>query len=58
MIYILAILLPPLACFVIGRSFVGFLLLILMITLIGWPIASIIAVLTVMDARAERRTRS
>ena len=39
--YVLAILLPPLAMFLSGRVFQGLLCLVLMLTLIGWPIASI-----------------
>lgn len=53
--YLIAILLPPLAMFLKGRPIQGTLCLILMITLIGWPIAAIWALLVVNSANADER---
>lgn len=55
--YLLAILVPPLALFAAGRPFQALLCLVLMVTLIGWPIAAIWAVLVVNDANADARAR-
>ena len=56
--YLLAILLPPLGMLSVGKVFQAILCLVLMLTLIGWPIAAIWAVLVVnssfADARAKR----
>jgi uncharacterized membrane protein YqaE (UPF0057 family) len=56
--YLLAILLPPLGMLSVGKLFQAILCLVLMLTLIGWPIAAIWAVLVVnssfADARAKR----
>ena len=57
MSYILAILVPPLACILVGRPTSGVLLAVLMLTLFGWPIASILAILVVMDAKADKRAK-
>ena len=58
MSYILAILLPPLACFLNGKILTGLLLLVLMLTIVGWIPAAVIAVLVVNDAKADRRIKS
>ena len=55
--YVIAILLPPLGMLLVGRVFQAFLCLILMITLIGWPLAAIWALLVVNSAETEKRVR-
>lgn len=54
---LLAILLPWLSFMLRGRILTGILCLILQITLIGWLPAAAWAVLSLQDARAERRNR-
>jgi uncharacterized membrane protein YqaE (UPF0057 family) len=60
--YLLAILLPPIGMLSVGKPFQALLCLILMFTILGWPFASIWAVLTVHSAfadwRAERVIRA
>jgi uncharacterized membrane protein YqaE (UPF0057 family) len=53
--YLLAILLPPLGMLLCGKVLQAILCIILMMTLIGWPIASLWAVLVVHDHLAEKR---
>jgi uncharacterized membrane protein YqaE (UPF0057 family) len=53
--YVIAILLPPLGLLLCGKMFQALLCLLLMLTLIGWPVASIWAVLVVADYHAEQR---
>ena len=53
---IIAILLPWLSFFLRGRILSGILCLILQITLIGWLPAAIWAVVSLNDARANKRT--
>ncbi|HMU11261.1 MAG TPA: YqaE/Pmp3 family membrane protein [Ferruginibacter sp.] len=53
---LLAILLPWLSFILRGRILTGILCLILQITLIGWIPAAIWAVVSLNNARAERRT--
>ena len=55
--YVIAILLPPLGMMLVGRMFQAFLCFILMITLIGWPLAAIWALLVVNSAETEKRVR-
>ena len=52
---LLAIILPFLAFFTIGRPFAGFICLILQITLIGWLPAAIWAAYSVSQYHAEKR---
>jgi uncharacterized membrane protein YqaE (UPF0057 family) len=54
--YLLAILLPPIGMLSVGKIFQALLCLILMFTVLGWPFASIWAVLTVHSAFEDRRT--
>jgi len=54
--YLLAILLP-LAMLTVGKPFQAILCLILMFTLIAWPLASIWAVLVVHSSFADSRNR-
>lgn len=53
---LLAILLPWLSFMLRGRVLTGLLCLLLQVTLIGWLPAAIWAVLSLQNARAERRT--
>jgi uncharacterized membrane protein YqaE (UPF0057 family) len=53
--YLIAILLPPLGFLTCGKVFQAILCFILMLTCIGWPIASIWAVLVVADYHADKR---
>ncbi len=53
--YLLALLVPPLAMFTCGKVFQGILCIVLMLTLIGWPLAAVWAVLVVADYKAEKR---
>jgi len=55
--YLLAILLPPVAILSVGKPFQAILCLILMITVIGWPIAVIWALFVVNSAFADARTK-
>jgi uncharacterized membrane protein YqaE (UPF0057 family) len=55
--YIIAILLPPLGMLLVGRPLLALLCLILQITLIGWPLAAIWALLVVNSAETEKRVR-
>ena len=54
---LLAILLPFLSFMVRGKILTGILCLVLQITLIGWLPAAIWAVLSLNNARAEKRNR-
>jgi uncharacterized membrane protein YqaE (UPF0057 family) len=60
--YLLAVLVPPLAMALCGKMFQAVVCLILMLTLIGWPVASIWALFVVNsyldDQRAERLVRA
>jgi uncharacterized membrane protein YqaE (UPF0057 family) len=55
--YLIAILLPPVGMLLVGRTGQALLCLILMITLIGWPLAAIWALLVVNSAETESRVR-
>jgi multidrug efflux pump subunit AcrA (membrane-fusion protein) len=55
--YLLAIFLPPVAMLSVGKPFQAILCLILMITLIGWPIAAIWAILVVNSSFADARNK-
>jgi hypothetical protein len=54
--YLIAILLPWLGMMLCGRIFQGLLCLLLQLTVLGWPIAAIWAVLVVNNYYADRRT--
>jgi uncharacterized membrane protein YqaE (UPF0057 family) len=60
--YLLALLLPPLGMLLCGKVFQAILCLVLMLTVIGWPVASIWALLVVHshleDQRADRIIRA
>ncbi len=53
--YLVAIILPPLGMLLVGRIGLAVLCLILQITLIGWPLAAIWAVLVVNNAEHDKR---
>ena len=53
--YLLAIVLPPIGMLSVGKPFQALLCLVLMFTILGWPFASIWAVLVVHSAFADRR---
>ena len=55
--YVIAILLPPLGMLLVGRVGLALLCLILQLTVIGWPIAAIWALLVVNSAETESRVR-
>lgn len=56
--YLLAILLPPVGMLAAGRKLQALVCLVLMITLIGWPIAAIWAMLVVNSAENDKRMRT
>lgn len=58
MLLILSILLPPLGFLFRGKILTSILCLILMLTIIGWPIAAIWAVVDWYSDRADRRNRA
>jgi uncharacterized membrane protein YqaE (UPF0057 family) len=55
--YLIAILFPPLGMLLAGRAMQALLCLILMITIIGWPLAAIWALLVVNSSETEKRVR-
>ncbi len=55
MAYAIAILLPPLGMAMCGKVFQAILCALLMLTCLGWPVASIWAVLVVADHHADKR---
>ncbi|MFN4257981.1 MAG: YqaE/Pmp3 family membrane protein [Gemmataceae bacterium] len=56
--YVIAILLPPLGMLFCGRIFQAIVCLILMCTLIGWPVASIWAALVVSNYYTEKSNKN
>lgn len=54
--YLIALLIPCVAFFSMGKVFAGILCIILQITLIGWLPAAIWALLAVSSYNADRRT--
>ncbi|MBA4196421.1 MAG: YqaE/Pmp3 family membrane protein [Chitinophaga sp.] len=54
---LIAMLLPWLSFFLRGKIFTGILCLLLQITILGWIPAAIWAVISLQNARADRRTR-
>ncbi|WP_039053595.1 MULTISPECIES: YqaE/Pmp3 family membrane protein [Sphingobacterium] len=54
---LIAVLFPWLSFFLRGKIIVGFLCLILQITLIGWLPAAIWAVASLLDGRNKRRVK-
>ena len=54
---LLAIFLPPVVFFTINRPFQGIFCFLLMLTLIGWPVAAIWAVYALSQYRNEELVR-
>jgi uncharacterized membrane protein YqaE (UPF0057 family) len=57
MLYLLAILVPPLAMLMSGRVIQAVACLVLVCTVIGWPLAAIWALFVVSNRHADRRHR-
>jgi len=55
--YLIAILLPPIGMLTVGKVFQAILCLLLIITVIGWPIAAVWAVLVVNSSLADTRNK-
>jgi uncharacterized membrane protein YqaE (UPF0057 family) len=55
--YIVAIVLPPLGMLLVGRVGMAIVCLILQITILGWPLAAIWAVVVVNNAENDKRMR-
>ena len=55
--YLIALLLPPLGMLSVGKVFEAFLCLLLMLTVVGHPIAMVWAVLVVHSSLADGRVR-
>lgn len=55
--YVLAILIPPLGLLAAGRGGQALVCLILWLTILGWPIAAIWALLVVNSSETEARVR-
>ena len=55
--YLIAIILPPLGMLLVGRIGLAVLCLILQLTILGWPLAAIWAVLVVNNAENDKRMR-
>jgi uncharacterized membrane protein YqaE (UPF0057 family) len=55
--YLIAIILPPLGMLLVGRVGLALLCLILQLTILGWPLAAIWAVLVVNNAENDKRMK-
>lgn len=55
--YVVAIVFPPLGMLLAGRAGQALVCLLLMVTLIGWPVAAIWALLVVNTSETEKRVR-
>jgi len=55
MLILLALILPPLAMFLVKKPFQALICLVLQVTLLGWIPAAIWAVVTVNNAKADAR---
>ena len=55
--YLIAIVLPPLGMLLAGRIGLAILCFFLQLTVLGWPLAAIWAVLVVNNAENDARTR-
>ncbi len=55
--YLIAILLPPLGMLSVGKVLEALICLVLMLTIVGHPIAAVWAVLVVHSSLADARTR-
>lgn len=52
---LLAIFVPPVVFFTIGRPFAGIICLILYLTIIGWPVAALWAVYSLSQWRTDKK---
>ncbi len=55
--YVIAILIPPLGMLLAGHGGQALICFVLMITVIGWPLAAIWALLVVNSSETEKRVR-
>lgn len=55
--YVIAIIFPPLGMLLAGRAIQALVCLFLMVTLIGWPLAAIWALLVVNTDETEKRVK-
>ncbi len=55
--YLLGIIIPPVGMLSVGKPFQAILCLLLMVTVIGWPIAAVWALFTINSAFADGRAR-
>lgn len=55
--YLLGLLFPPLGFFAAGKPFQAVISLVLLLTIIGWPIATIWSWLVINSANADARTK-
>ena len=56
--YLIAIVLPPLGMLLVGRPVLALVCLVLQVTLLGWPLAAIWAVLVVNNAEHDKRLKA
>lgn len=56
--YVIAILLPPLGMLLVGRVLLALICLLLMMSILGWPLAAIWAVLVVNNAEHDKRLQA
>jgi hypothetical protein len=57
MLYVLAIFFPSLAVLLCGRLLLAILLFVLHLTVIAWPLATLLAWLIIHDHKADQRIR-
>lgn len=53
--YLIGLLIPPVGLFLVGKWFQAALSLLLMLTLIGWPVAAVWAVMVMWNHDEDRR---
>lgn len=54
--YLIAILVPPVGLLLCGKWFQALLSLVLMLTVLGWPVAAVWAVMVLWNHDEDRRT--
>jgi hypothetical protein len=57
MLYVLAVFFPSMAVLLCGRVLLAILLFVLHLTVIGWPVATVLAWLIIHDHKADVRVR-
>ena len=55
--YLIAIIFPPLGMLLVGRLGLALVCLLLQLTILGWPLAAIWAVLVVNNAEHDKRLK-